>query len=189
MEIASTPIQGCFVVQPQLFRDDRGLFFESYHAKRFQQATGIQVDFVQDNISVSKKGVLRGLHYQKGAAAQAKLVNVLKGEVLDVVVDLRKDSASFGRYFGIRLSETNRKSLFVPKDMAHGFLALSEEVIFSYKCDAFYDATSEGGIIYNDPTINIDWDYPEEDLIISEKDLKLPTFKEVFDDISFGNGL
>jgi dTDP-4-dehydrorhamnose 3,5-epimerase len=139
--------------------------------------TGIQVNFVQDNESASTKGVLRGLHYQTGEHAQAKLVRVIEGVVLDIVVDLRKDSKTYGEQFSIELSASNKMQLFVPKGFAHGFIVLSDTAIFSYKCDNYYNKASEGGIIYNDKHLNIDWELPESQFIISDKDLELPTFE------------
>lgn len=180
MIITKTPLTDCIVLQPRKFEDERGLFFEAYQKKRFDEALGKAVNFVQDNYSVSKKGVLRGLHFQAGEFAQAKLVQVIKGEVLDVVVDLRKDSNSFGRHFKIRLSEANGKAIYIPKGMAHGFVALSKEALFYYKCDAYYNTASERGIIYSDETLNIDWEYPVEKIILSKKDRLLPTFNELF---------
>lgn len=180
MKVTETNLKGCFIIEPTVHADERGLFFESFHKARLENAIGEEIDFVQDNLSVSKKGVLRGLHYQLGSHAQAKLVSVARGEVLDVVVDLRQASATFGKHFKIELSSTNRLSIFIPKGMAHGFLALSEEVIFSYKCDNHYHKASERGIQYNDDTLGIDWVFPEAKIILSEKDSTLPTFKEVF---------
>src|SRR5690606_8138624 len=177
MQITETKLKGCLIIEPTLFNDDRGYFFESYNAKRFNDAVGQTVHFVQDNISVSKKGVLRGLHYQTGEYAQAKLIHVIKGAVLDVVVDLRKESATFGQHFKLRISEGNRKSIFIPKGMAHGFLAMTEEVIFAYKCDAYYDPKAEAGIIFNDPYLNIDWEISEAETMLSEKDLNLPKWE------------
>ncbi|WP_086476191.1 dTDP-4-dehydrorhamnose 3,5-epimerase [Arenibacter amylolyticus] len=179
MTITESPLNGCFILEPQIHKDHRGLFFESYHKKNFEEATGYSVDFVQDNISVSRKGVLRGLHFQTGEYAQAKLVQVLQGEVLDVVVDLREGSATYGQHFKLNISAENRKGIFVPKGMAHGFLALTDQVIFAYKCDAFYNKESEAGIRYNDPDLNIDWEVPVNQLVISEKDLELPLWKDL----------
>ncbi len=179
MEVFKTPLIDCFYIKPSVFKDKRGLFSETFNAKDFANTTGLDIDFVQDNQSVSKKGVLRGLHFQTGKMAQAKLVRVAHGKVLDIVVDIRKDSDTFGQHFSLELSAENTIQLFVPKGFAHGFVTLSETSIFCYKCDHFYDASSEGGIIYNDATLQLDWHLPEEALIISEKDLKLPSFKEV----------
>ena len=179
MELQKTPLTDCFIVIPRAFEDARGVFCETYNQITFQKTTGLTVDFVQDNQSFSKKGVLRGLHYQKGAMAQAKLVRAIQGRILDIVVDLRKDSKTFGKSFSIELTAENRKQLFVPRGFAHGFITLSETSVFGYKCDNYYNAASEGGIIYNDATLQLDWYLPEEEFIISEKDLQLPTFKEV----------
>lgn len=179
MRITETVLKGCFIAEPKVFKDDRGLFYESYQAEKLHNALGYMVNFVQDNQSISKKGVLRGLHFQNGDHAQAKLVRVVKGEVLDVIVDLRKDSSTFGQHLKINLSEDNKKSIFIPKGMAHGFLTLSEEAIFTYKCDMYYHPSSEKGIIYNDKDLNIDWEVPIAGLLLSEKDLNLPTFKSV----------
>ena len=138
LKITETHLKGCFVIEPTVFDDDRGIFFESYKKNKLEEALGRPIDFVQDNHSVSKKGVLRGLHFQVGEYEQSKLVRVAKGEVLDVAVDLRKDSATFGQHYKLRLSDSNKKSLFIPKGMAHGFLTLSDEAIFVYKCDTYY---------------------------------------------------
>ncbi|ALM08454.1 dTDP-4-dehydrorhamnose 3,5-epimerase [Sediminicola sp. YIK13] len=179
MKVIESPLKGCYILEPITYEDERGLFYESYHKDRFDKSIGENVDFVQDNVSISKKGVLRGLHYQKGDSAQAKLVHVVKGEVLDVIVDLRKGSPSFGKHFKMRLSDENRTSIFIPKGMAHGFLALTDDVIFSYKCDALYNPKSEAGILYSDPALDINWEMAEEELILSKKDLKLPLLKEL----------
>tara|TARA_R110000796_G_scaffold77799_6_gene173846 strand:- start:22941 stop:23486 length:546 start_codon:yes stop_codon:yes gene_type:complete len=178
VKIIETLLQGCYVLEPIPFMDERGLFFESYHQKRLEDYIGKKINFVQDNISISKNGVLRGLHYQTGIHSQAKLVQVLKGEVLDVVVDLRKESSTFGQHFKLKLSLENRKIIFIPKGMAHGFLALTDEVIFAYKCDEYYHPQSEAGIMFNDPELDINWEFTETNMIISEKDLKLPLWKD-----------
>ncbi|MBZ0327503.1 MAG: dTDP-4-dehydrorhamnose 3,5-epimerase [Altibacter sp.] len=178
MEIQKTPLLDCFIVKPNVFTDERGIFCETFNKRAFVEMTGIEVDFVQDNQSISTYGVLRGLHFQKGPMAQAKLVRVIKGRVLDIVVDLRKESPTFGKHYSLVLDDENHKQLFVPRGFAHGFVTLSKESIFAYKCDNYYDRASEGGIIYNDATLAIDWHLPKEELLISEKDLLLPTFKE-----------
>ena len=178
MKITETLLPGCYVLEPIAFMDERGLFFESYHQNRLEDYIGKKINFVQDNISISKKGVLRGLHYQIGIHSQAKLVQVLKGEVLDVVVDLRKESSTFGQHFKLKLSPENKKIIFIPKGMAHGFLALTDEVIFAYKCDEYYHPQSEAGILFNDPELDINWEFTETNMIISEKDLKLPLWKD-----------
>lgn len=175
MQVEKTNLLNCLVLLPNVFKDKRGYFLESFNDSKFKESTGLNVNFVQDNESFSSKGVLRGLHFQKGEFAQAKLVRVIKGEVLDIAVDIRPKSPTFGEHFSIVLSEKNKKQLFIPRGFAHGFLVLSDTAIFSYKCDNYYKKSSEGGIIYNDPTLNIDWQFPEEDLIISEKDKLLPT--------------
>jgi dTDP-4-dehydrorhamnose 3,5-epimerase len=177
MTVKETHLQGCFIIETKVFEDQRGYFFETFNQHRFHELTGIQVNFVQDNESASTKGVLRGLHYQTGEHAQAKLVRVIEGVVLDIVVDLRKDSKTYGEQFSIELSASNKMQLFVPKGFAHGFIVLSDTAIFSYKCDNYYNKASEGGIIYNDKHLNIDWELPESQFIISDKDLELPTFE------------
>jgi len=179
LEIQKTPLKDCFIIKPVAFKDDRGYFLETFNQTHFQEVTGQSRAFVQDNQSSSSKGVLRGLHFQKGEMAQAKLVRVVKGSVLDVVVDLRKDSESFGRSFSVILDDLDHWQLYVPRGYAHGFITLSDRSIFCYKCDNFYDKASERGIIYNDATLAIDWHLPEEEFIVSEKDLELPTFEEV----------
>jgi len=165
------------VLKPKANQDERGYFYESYNQKVFNNILKDNVNFVQDNQTYSTKGVLRGLHFQKGDFAQAKLVRVTQGNVLDIVVDLRKKSSSFGQSFSCELSEQNQKQLFVPKGFAHGFVVLSETAIFQYKCDNYYNKESEGGIIYNDSDLNIDWILPANKLIISQKDLELDNFK------------
>ena len=175
MTIEQTGLKDCFIIEPRIFEDKRGYFFETYNREKFNQLAGFEVDFVQDNESFSSKGVLRGLHLQKGEHAQAKLVRVIQGEVLDVAVDVRKDSETYGKHFSIILSEENKRQLFIPRGFAHGFVVLSDTAVFSYKCDNFYNKASEGGIVYNDPKLNIDWQLPQGQLLISEKDLVLPS--------------
>ncbi len=170
MNFIPTKLEGCFIIEPNIIRDERGYFMESFNEKTFQNGVGQEVHFVQDNQSYSSKGVLRGLHYQTSEHSQAKLVRVLTGEVLDVAVDIRPDSPTYGQYESVVLSGENQKQFFVPRGFAHGFLVLSDTAVFFYKCDNFYNKESEGGIIYNDKTINIDWNFPSERLIISEKD-------------------
>lgn len=176
MNIKETHIKGCFIIESNVFQDKRGYFLESYNQYLFNEITGLKINFVQDNESYSSKGVLRGLHYQEGDQAQAKLVRVIKGKVLDVAVDIRKGSQTYGKHITVELSEENKKQFFVPRGFAHGFIVLSETALFSYKCDNFYNKTAERGIIYNDKQLNIDWKLPKEKFIISEKDLKLPIF-------------
>lgn len=179
MEVFKSPLKDCFYIKPNQFEDHRGVFQETYNQQLFEKVTGLKIEFVQDNQSISSYGVLRGLHFQRGENAQAKLVRVALGRVLDIVVDLRKNSPTFGQQFSLEITAENRLQLFVPKGFAHGFITLSEKSIFCYKCDAFYDKSTEGGIIYNDATLQLDWHLPEEQFIISEKDKQLPTFKEV----------
>ena len=177
MVVVETNLEDCLVLKPKVNQDERGYFYESYNQKVFNNILKDNVNFVQDNQTYSTKGVLRGLHFQKGDFAQAKLVRVTQGNVLDIVVDLRKKSSSFGQSFSCELSEQNQKQLFVPKGFAHGFVVLSETAIFQYKCDNYYNKESEGGIIYNDSDLNIDWILPANKLIISQKDLELDNFK------------
>jgi len=174
MNFIETKLKGCFIIEPKVFHDERGYFMESFNQNTFNQGIGQEVTFVQDNQSFSSRGVLRGLHYQTGEHAQAKLVRVLQGEVLDVAVDLRPNSETFGQSYSILLSAENKKQFFVPRGFAHGFIVLSETATFFYKCDNFYNKESEGGLIYNDPSLAIDWGMSEEDLIISDKDQVLP---------------
>ncbi len=171
----TTHIKDLIIFEPRVWEDERGYFFESYNQQLFE-AAGISAQFVQDNQARSSKGVLRGLHYQSGEFAQAKLVRVVEGEVLDVAVDLREDSETYGQWLSIRLSAENKRQLFVPRGFAHGYVVLSEMAEFAYKCDNFYAKGHEGGIIYNDPTLNIDWEASGIDLIISDKDMALPFF-------------
>ena len=179
MTATETKLKGCFIIEPQVFKDNRGYFFESFNQDSFNELIGEAIDFVQDNESFSSKGVLRGLHFQKGGYAQAKLVRVVKGKVLDVVVDMRKNSPTFSKHFSIELSEENKTQLFVPKGFAHGFIVLSETATFSYKCDNFYDKASEQGLRYDDPSLGIDWKLPSNELIVSDKDLVLPTLSNI----------
>ena len=178
MQIVKTNIDGCFEIIPRVFEDERGYFFESFNQSIFESETGAKPFFVQDNQSFSTKGVLRGLHFQKGIHAQAKLVRVLQGEVLDVAVDIRKDSKTYGQIVRTVLSSDNKKQLFIPRGCAHGIVTLSETAAFFYKCDNFYNKASEGGVLYNDPQLNIDWILNESELIISDKDKILPTLNE-----------
>ncbi|WP_395066905.1 dTDP-4-dehydrorhamnose 3,5-epimerase [Flavobacterium sp.] len=177
MTFTETKLKGCFIIEPKIIRDERGYFMESFNEKTFCNGVGTNVHFVQDNQSFSSKGVLRGLHYQTGAHAQAKLVRVIQGEVLDVAVDIRPESETYGQYVAVLLSGDNQTQFFVPRGFAHGFLVLSETATFFYKCDNFYNKESEGGLIYNDQTVNIDWNFPTAHLLISEKDTVLPTLE------------
>ena len=180
MKVTETFLQGCFVIEPKIFGDTRGCFFEAFNQKLFKEKTGLDIDFVQDNQSVSQKGVLRGLHMQKGVFSQAKLVRVIKGKVLDVTVDVRKDSHTYGKYFSIELSEENNKQLFVPRGFLHGFITLENNTIFSYKCDNYYNKESEDGIMYSDKDLNIDWKLEDREIILSDKDKELLTFKDFY---------
>lgn len=180
MEIEQTSLIDCYLMTPKTFTDERGVFFESFNKRQFSELTGLLSDFVQDNQSLSHKGVLRGLHFQTGNFGQAKLVRVITGSVLDVVVDIRPESETFGQHFTVLLSGQNNKQLYIPRGFAHGFLVLEDDTIFSYKCDNYYNQQSEKGIIFNDRTLNIDWQFPESEMIISEKDKVLPTFKNLF---------
>ena len=175
-----TYLKGCYIITPDVFADDRGYFFESFNQKKFKDLTGLEMKFVQDNQSKSNRGVLRGLHFQTEAYAQAKLVRVIKGSVLDVCVDLRENSITFGNSFSIILDDIKCNQLFVPRGFAHGFLVLEDETIFSYKCDNYYNKASESGIIFNDKTLDINWDFPSEEIILSEKDKQLTTFDTLF---------
>jgi dTDP-4-dehydrorhamnose 3,5-epimerase len=177
MTVKATNLKGCFVISPKVFEDQRGCFFESFNKLEFESSTGLSVNFVQDNQSKSSKGVLRGLHFQIGEFEQAKLVRTVKGSVLDVCVDIRKDSETFGQYFSIILNDKTHQQLYVPRGFAHGFVVLSDTAIFAYKCDNYYNKESEAGIIYNDPILNIDWQLPEHELLLSDKDKVLPSFE------------
>ncbi|MTK51898.1 dTDP-4-dehydrorhamnose 3,5-epimerase [Paludibacter sp.] len=177
MEIISTPIRDLFIIKNRVFADSRGFFLESYNKKRLAES-GINIDFCQDNLSKSSYGVVRGLHYQLNPHSQSKLVSVIVGKVYDVAVDIRQGSPTFGQWFGVELSEENKLQFLIPQGFAHGFSVLSDTAVFSYKCDDFYDPSLERGIIYNDPTLNIDWQVPLEEAIISEKDQKHPTLEQ-----------
>lgn len=175
MPFTQTGMDGLLLFDPKVWEDERGYFFEAFNARTFAEA-GIERPFVQDNQARSVKGVLRGLHYQVPPFAQAKLVRVLEGEVLDVVVDLRNESATYGQSYSVRLSAENKRQLYVPRGFAHSYVVLSDTAEFFYKCDNFYSRPHEGGIIYNDPGLNIDWLLPAHELIVSEKDRALPAF-------------
>ncbi len=173
MTIETTPINDLVVLHPTVFEDSRGYFFEAYNQNQLAQI-GIAIDFVQDNQSFSKRGTLRGLHYQNPPYAQTKLVRVLQGEIIDVAVDIRKDSPTYGQHYAIRLSAENKKQLLIPHGFAHGFSVISETAVVLYKCDQFYNKASEGGIRFDDPSLNIDWGMDLKDAIVSDKDLVLP---------------
>ena len=183
MKIETTPIKDLIIINPSVYEDNRGYFFESYN-QRFFREQGIYTNFVQDNQSISVKGVLRGLHFQK-IAPQAKLVRCIVGEVYDVVVDLRKSSDTYKKWFGVKLSEDNMKMMFVPKGFAHGFVTLSDVAVFHYKCDELYMPSSDGGIIYNDPELNIDWGVDVNELILSDKDRVLPKLVDIEKELNF----
>src|SRR5690606_17849496 len=180
MKATETKLKGCFILEPRKFEDERGYFFESFNEKTFNDLTQTTTHFVQDNQSYSTKGVIRGLHAPAGEHAQAKLVRVLKGEVIVVAVDARPNSPTFGQHVAVHLSAVNNKQLFVPRGFLHGFSVLSEEAVFFYKCDKFYNKESEQGILYNAPELKIDWGIDSGAEIVSEKDIILPTFNEFF---------
>ncbi|MFD2966699.1 dTDP-4-dehydrorhamnose 3,5-epimerase [Sphingobacterium bambusae] len=182
MKITETKLKGCFIIEPTKFGDSRGYFFESFNEQTFNKLTNTQTHFVQDNQSYSTRGVIRGLHAQAGEHAQAKLVRVLEGKVIDVAVDTRLDSETFGQHVAVELSAENNLQLFVPRGFLHGFVVLSETATFFYKCDNFYNKASECGVKFDDPELGIDWVVPVEELIISDKDQVLPSFKELFVD-------
>ena len=178
MKVIKTNIDGVLIIEPTVFGDSRGYFYESYNKQRFEETTGLDIDFVQDNQSKSCYGVLRGLHFQKPPYAQSKLVRCVRGRVLDVAVDIRRSSPTFGKYIAVELTEDNHRQLFIPHGFAHGFVVLSDEAIFQYKCDNFYHKESEGAIAWNDPEINIDWTIPFDDVILSDKDKVNPLLKD-----------
>jgi dTDP-4-dehydrorhamnose 3,5-epimerase len=178
MNIQETHIPGLLVIRPDVYGDSRGYFFESFSARKFEEMTGINAEFVQDNESRSSYGVVRGLHMQLPPHSQAKLVRVVEGRVLDVAVDLRTDSPTFGRHFSIELSGENHLQVYIPKGFAHGFSVLSESAVFQYKCDEYYAPGSEAAIAWDDQDLNIDWKVPAEDVVLSAKDRNHPAFKE-----------
>ena len=188
MEIIKTAIEGVVIIEPRLFKDDRGYFFESFSQRVFTEKVR-KVDFVQDNESKSSYGVLRGLHFQKPPYAQSKLVRVIKGSVLDVAVDIRKGSPTFGEHVSVELTEENHRQFFIPRGFAHGFSVLTDEVIFQYKCDNFYAPQSEGAIAWDDPALGIDWKIPAEKVILSEKDKHHPLLKDADWLFSYGEEL
>jgi len=180
MKFEETYLKGCYVITPKIFKDERGYFFESFNKQVFEKEIGVEINFVQDNQSKSSKGVLRGLHFQSGDASQAKLVRVIKGKVLDVCIDIRQDSPTFGKHFSIILDDMNNKQLFIPRGFAHGFVVLEDNTIFSYKCDNYYNKASESGILFNDKRLDIKWGVSEKQVIVSDKDKVLPTFEKLF---------
>jgi len=181
MEIIKTDIEGVVIMEPRIFKDTRGYFFESFSMREFQEKV-CQTTFVQDNESFSSYGVVRGLHFQKPPSSQAKIVRVIKGSVLDVAVDLRKNSPTYGKHVSVELTEENHRQLFIPKGFAHGFAVLSNEALFQYKCDNYYAPQSEGGILWNDPSLHIDWRIPKDKVILSEKDTKHLLLKDYISD-------
>jgi dTDP-4-dehydrorhamnose 3,5-epimerase len=179
MQIENTFIDGCFIIHDNIIYDNRGYFYERFNKSKFQEKTGLSINFVQDNQSTSTaRGILRGLHFQVGEFCQAKLVSVIIGTVLNVAVDLRKESKTFGKHISVKLSDKTKKQMFIPRGFAHGFLVLSDRADFFYKCDNFFDKKSGSGIIYNDPDLKIDWQIPEKDIILSEKDKLLPSLRD-----------
>ena len=179
MKITETQLKGCFLIEPHVIGDSRGYFYESYHRGKFEEATGQRIEFVQDNESKSKYGVVRGLHMQRGEFAQSKLVRAISGKILDIAVDVRKDSATYGQSIAVELSGENKKQLFIPAGFLHGFSVLSEEATVYYKCDAFYHKESEDGVNPLDDELKIDWQIPESDMILSEKDQQAKSFGEL----------
>lgn len=178
MQVISTPLEGCFIVEPNVIRDNRGYFIETFNENTFREKTGISAHFVQDNQSFSSRGVLRGLHYQTGEHSQAKLIRVLTGEVYDVAVDVRPESATYGQHFGVILSAENHRQFYIPRGFAHGFVVLSDTATFFYKCDNFFHKPSEAGVSYADPALGIDWMLPADGLLVSERDQNLPILAE-----------
>lgn len=177
MRVIKTDIDGVYILEPEIFVDNRGYFFESYNAQRFKEATGLEVVFVQDNESRSSEGVVRGLHFQLPPYAQSKLVRVVAGAILDVAIDIRRGSPTFGQYVAVELSGDNHRQLFIPRGFAHGFRVLRGDAILQYKCDNMYAPQSEGSILWNDPAINIDWGISTDRAILSAKDTTAPTLE------------
>lgn len=178
MNVIKTPIEGLLIIEPRVFHDARGYFVETYNEQRYREA-GVDAAFVQDNQSCSTYGVVRGLHFQKPPYTQAKLVSCTKGRVLDVAVDLRKESPTYGKWYAVELSEVNHRQFYIPRGFAHGFSVLSEQAVFTYKCDNLYHPEAEGGLLLSDPDVAIEWQVPEEMRVISEKDTKHPLFKDL----------
>ena len=183
MRVEQTKLKDCFIIHDTVFKDERGYFFESFNSKGFYRETGMDINFVQDNQSKSVKGVLRGIHFQKSEHAQTKLVRVLSGKVLDIAVDLRPESSTFGQWQSVELTDDNHLQFLVPRGFGHGFVVLSNEAVFFYKCDNYYSKEAESGIIYNDIDLNIDWKINPDEIILSDKDKLLPSFN------SFKNSL
>ncbi len=181
MKIIPTILTDSFIIEPAVFEDARGFFYEFFNADKFRNETGITVQFIQDNLAKSDKGALRGLHFQKGDYAQAKLVSVLQGAVLDVIVDIRKKSKTFGKTYSVELNSRNKLQLYVPRGFAHAYLCLEDDTLFYYKVDNYYHKESEGGIIYNDPDLHIDWQFDLSKIILSDKDKDLPLLKDIIE--------
>ena len=178
MRVYKAEIPDVLIIEPDVYGDDRGYFYETFNRSRFAEQSGIEIDFVQDNESKSRYGVVRGLHFQRDEFAQTKLVHVAKGKILDVAVDIRKNSPTYGKYVATELSDVNHRQLYIPRGFAHGFSVLSEEAVFQYKCDNYYAPHAEGGILWNDPAIGIDWGLPAEDVLLSAKDAAHPLLKD-----------
>lgn len=183
MKIETTAFKDCFIIHDTVFKDSRGYFFESFNRQKFLDVTGIDANFIQDNQSASTKGVLRGLHFQKGEFAQAKLVRVLQGKVLDVAVDIRKNSSTFGQHISVELSDESNTQMYIPRGFAHGFVVLSERAVFFYKCDNYYNKNAESGIMYNDPELKINWQLSAEELILSDKDKQNLLLKDLLKEL------
>lgn len=179
MNIIKTDIEGLLIIEPKIFNDERGYFYESFNANTFREKTGLDINFVQDNQAKSVKNVLRGLHFQNYPAAQSKLLRVLSGTIWDVAVDIRKNSPTYGKWYGIELSSENQLQFFVPKGFAHGYSVLSDTAVVFYKCDEFYNKETEGGLMFNDPDVGIDWKVTAGEEIISEKDWKQSSLKDL----------
>lgn len=185
MEVIRTEIEGALIIESRIFGDSRGYFYESFNAKEFAEKTGLSIDFVQDNESMSHYGVLRGLHFQCPPFAQSKLVRVVRGRVLDVAVDIRKGSPTYGKYVSVELSEDNHRQFFLSRGLAHGFSVLSDQAVFQYKCDNFYAPQSEGAIAWNDPDIGIDWKVPHDKVELSQKDTSHPLLRDIQSPFTF----
>lgn len=188
MEVLTTDIEGVYIIKPRVFGDARGYFFESYSKREFEEKVG-KIDFVQDNESMSKKGVMRGLHFQRPPYAQSKLVRCVKGSVLDVAVDIRKGSPTYGKHVAVELTEDNHLQFFIPKGFAHGFVVLSDVAVFQYKCDNFYHPEADGGISILDDSLGIDWKISTQNAILSEKDTKHPLLKDFDSPFDFNDKL
>lgn len=178
MKVIPTKLDGLLILEPKVFGDERGYFLETFNKRAFAEA-GITTEFVQDNQSLSRRGILRGMHFQKGEHAQAKLVRVLSGRVLDVSVDIRPGSPTYGQHVAVELTAENHVQVFVPRGFAHGFVVLSDEAVFSYKCDNFYNKDAEGGLRYNDPALGIDWQLPADEIVANERDANFPLLEEL----------